>query len=218
MKLRITFICVFILLPIISLRAQNYNINFVPVRLTYDKQYYSNKRKLGVLFLYKFLEMERKLNNHISLNFGIAYDKDKEEIFNGLYKEIFYKINPSIRYYLNNQNNISGFYLGNGFSYSRFSYDYSGRFASSDESIKERKIYQHYLDFNLQTGYKLCLFKKRVSVDLKLIEEILFLNRQKVNIINNDNSVNETNSSFKNGKIYYPYLDLKLGYRFGFKK
>lgn len=216
----IIFVLLFLTLSKSSF-SQNYNINIVPVRVFYDaeKQPLSNKN-YGIEFylLYKFVEIERRLNERTSLNFGMAFSRTKYESFMSSYRDLFYKLQPSVRFYLNKNKIISGFYLGSGFNYSRYSFISKGRFSSTDESVLEYSNFKNYISWNSHIGYKLCVFKDRFSIDLKLNEEINIFNKQKTYKINADNSVEQRSFSFPNKGLDYPFLDLKLGYRFGFKK
>lgn len=219
--LKLSWFCIIIVSVAEPSFSQNYNINVLPARVIYnsDKEYFTNKPYGFQLYLlYKYAEIERKINDKMSINFGVVYSKNYEKVFLGSYRSIFYGLEPSVRYYLNKKNNMSGFYFGSGLTYYRFSDINKGRFASDDGSILENDIYRNYLSFNLYSGYKICLFKSRFSIDFKLITETTVYNRNFSKAIYSDFSVKENRFSYPSGKIEYPYLDLKLGYRFGFKK
>lgn len=206
------------MLPICSLSAQNYNISVLPARVIYSKQTYTESKKFELYLLYKFVEIEKRFNNHFSFNLGVAYNRNKEKSFQSSYKELYYKFDPSVRYYINSNSNMSGLYMGSGINYSKFSFETSGRVASTDNTVKENNVYRYFLDYDLHVGYKICLIKNRFSVDFKLNELVSIYNIQHRTQIFIDDSQQETYNSFSNGKIDFPYLDLKLGYRFGFKK
>ncbi len=191
--------------------AQNYNINFVPIRVVYLRDEFSRKKYIEPLFLYKYLELERKFN------FGIAYNKSKEKNFSGYSRDLFYKLEPSIRLYFNRNKVIGGFYLGSGFNYYRYSYLKTGLF-TGDDSLIEKNLYRNYINYSIYGGYKFSVINKRFSIDLKFNDEITIFNHQKAVKIFKENVTEINNFKFSNGKLEYPYLDLKLGYRFGFKK
>lgn len=197
--------------------AQNYNINIVPTRIIYEKDDLFNKNKITPLFLYKYIEIERKYKQYLSLNLGIAIDKGKVNNFSGFSKDLFYKLEPSIRYYFNKYNNMSGFYLASGINYYRYSYLRTGRF-TGDDNLVERNLYRNYVRYSFYGGYKFCIIKNRFSIDLKLNNEITIFNSQKAIKIFKNGEIENNNFKFSNGILEFPYVDLKLGYRFGFKK
>lgn len=92
--------------------AQNYNINILPARLVYFKNI-----GLEPYFVYKYAEIEKRLSDKFSASVGVYYSNDKEEQALGSYKYYYYNIEPSLRYYFNKEHNMSGFYVGSGFSY-----------------------------------------------------------------------------------------------------
>ncbi|MBC7475829.1 MAG: hypothetical protein H7263_16215 [Candidatus Sericytochromatia bacterium] len=217
----ITFVILLILCSSLKSNAQDFNINILPFRVAYDsdKKPLSDKDYgLRLLILFKYLEIERKINNKFSLNLGVYYSHKKDRQSLGSYRYLYYNLDPSIRYYFNKKNNMSGFYLSSGISYNRSSSLNSGRFASIDGSIKENNFYYDAINFNLSTGYKVAVIKNRFSIDFKINEIINIFAKEEIITIDTQNSIEIINNHNYQNNIYKPYLDLKLGYRFDFKK
>lgn len=194
-------------------RAQNFNINVLPARLIYN----SNQR-FDLLLLFKYAEIERKINEHYSISLGIYYSKEKEENILGGYRNLLYDVNSNLRYYFNKRNNISGFYGGTGFNFANFRYETKGRFASIDGVVLERNRNVEVVEINLSTGYKFVLINKRFSVDFKLNQAFNLLSKETIKILGASGNQVITTSNPNQNIFGFPVLDLKLGYRFGFKK
>lgn len=207
------FILLFITLLGNKIFAQNYNINILPARVNFDKE-----NGLDLFLLFKYVELERKVNKNFSANLGIYYAHVKEDFSLSYLKSNYYNFDPSIRYYLNKKQNLSGFYVGSGVNYAHSTVISKGREASIDGSILENDIKYDFLNINLYTGYKFVLIKNRFSIDFKLNQQFNIYNNKKQEITNSIGQIDEFNDRANIKRIPYPYLDLKLGYRFGFKK
>lgn len=209
-----SIICFLIILSFsLSSRAQNFNVNVLPARLIYD-----SNQKFDVLLLYKYAEIERKISEHYSVSLGIYYSKNKEESILGGYRNLFFDINPNVRYYFNKKNNMSGFYGGTGFNFANFRYESKGRFASTDGSILERKRNMEIVEFNLSTGYKFVMINNRFSIDFKLNQAFNLLLKETTKTTEASGNQVIITSNPNQNTFGTPVLDLKLGYRFGFKK
>lgn len=207
------FFLIFILCVSFKANAQNYNINVMPARLIFN-----NAQRAELLLIFKYIEVERRLNNRYSINIGVYYDRKKEENALGGYRDLFYNIDPSVRYYLNDKKNLSGFYFGIGINYGQFKYQTFGRNADSNGNIIERNRNSEIINFNLTGGYKLVFFKNRISIDFKLNQALNLLSKEVTTTLISNGSEIETSNNLGQNSIGYPFLDLKLGYRFGFKK
>ena len=197
----------------LSSRAQNFNVNVLPARLIYD-----SNQKFDILLLYKYAEIERKISEHYSVSLGIYYSKKKEESILGGYRNLFFDINPNVRYYFNKRNNMSGFYGGTGLNFANFRYENKGRFSSLDGSILERKRNVEIVEINLSSGYKFVLINNRFSIDFKLNQAFNLLSKETTKTLSSSGNQVITTSNPNQNTFGFPVLDLKLGYRFGFKK
>jgi hypothetical protein len=196
-----------------KLLAQNFNVNLLPVRLVRN-----NQNKPDFLIGFKYFEVERKLSDNYSISLGVYYTRDKEELLLSSYKHLYYNLDPSLRYYLGKNKNMNGFYFGLGFNYLRDSYYSSGRFASLDGSIVNRTLVNEIINFNFNAGYKLVLINNRFSIDFKANQLINLISKETTTTNNSNGQIVKNSSNLNQNLVYFPFLDLKLGYRFGFKK
>lgn len=210
----------FLIFSLIS-KAQNYNISILPARLAYntEKQSFSDDiYGIELYLLYKYVEIERKLNSKYSVSLGLTYSKDKDGYADVTLKSQYINIDPNVRYYFNKKNNMSGFYAGSGVNYINYIYESSNNIDENNNRVSSNRSNHNILNFNIYTGYKLALIKNRFSIDLKLQQQINVLSYRNINITYSDGSTLDLKerNNFQTPKL--PFLDLKLGYRFGFKK
>jgi hypothetical protein len=194
--------------------AQKNQINILPARIFYN----NINEKFDFGYGSQYVELEHKLNNKLSINFGFGYKRRRDEVFNASSKDNLTQLTSDVKYYLNTKNNMSGFYGGSGLNYFNINSLNSGRYASSDLTLAEDNTRQNVVYLNLNLGYKYCLLKNRFSIDLRLVESTSVYNRTIEEEITVNNVKTVRKRSFDNFKINYPFLDLRLGYRFGFKK
>lgn len=213
MNIKTIIYLVLILSFSLTARAQNFNINVLPTRVVYD-----NNQGFDLLLLFKYAELERKIDENFSFSLGVFYNREKEQNFLGGFRNLSYNVDPSLRYYFNKKNNMSGFYVGNGINYAKFSFNTNGRFASMDGSIIERNRKSEIININLNAGYKFVLIKNRFSIDFKLNQAFNLISKEVITTLISSGSEFVSSSNPGQNSIGYPFLDLKLGYRFGFKK
>jgi hypothetical protein len=196
------------------LKAQKNEINVLPARLYYDRF----DDDLGFAYAFQYAEFERKLNNKFSVNFGAAFKSKRKESNDNLYKNQYLLFNSGIRYYMNKKNNMSGLYSGIGVLLEKYKERSTGNFDDFISTAKEFNGTQNYFGSEISSGYKYCFIKDRVSVDLSLRTRVLMYSNNIRETIYLDNSNNTFNNSSNNWGISVPFMDLRIGYRFGFKK
>jgi len=195
-------------------KAQKNEISVLPARVFYDK----GIDNIIFAYAFQYINLEHKLNDKLSISFGLGYKRRRDEVFNASSKDNLLQFTSDIKYYFNNKSNMRGFYAGSGLNYFKINSLNSGRYASSDLTLAEDNTRQNIVYLSLNLGYKYCLLKNRFSVDLRLVESTSVYNRTIDEEITVNNVRTERKRSFDNFNITYPYLDLRLGYRFGFKK
>jgi hypothetical protein len=208
------FLTIISLLLSLQIFAQKNQLNVLPATVFYNN--FNEKFDFG--YGSQYIELEHKLNDKLSINFGLGYKRRRDEVFNASSKDNLLQLTSDIKYYFNHKSNMSGFYAGSGLNYFKINSLNSGRYASSDLTLAEDNTRQNIVYMNLHFGYKHCLIKNRFAIDLRLVQSTSIFNRT----INEEITINsiktKRESSFDNFRINYPFLDLRLGYRFGFKK
>jgi hypothetical protein len=194
-------------------KAQTNEISILPARIYYHRFY----DDLRVDYDFQYAEFEHKLNNKISVNYGFGLDFRKKETEDFLYKEQSFIVSNGIKYYLNKKNNMSGFYTGINLILFKENYNSKGVF-DYDSNVKEFNGTQNYLNTEISSGYKYCFLKDRFSIDLSLRTRVLTYNNSKRETIYIDNTKEIIKNSSNNLGISVPFLDLRIGYRFSFKK
>ena len=196
------------------LKAQKNEINVLPARLYYDRF----DDDLGFAYAFQYAEFEHQLNNKFSVNFGAGLDFRKRETEDFLFKGQTYIASSGIRYYLNKKNNMSGFYSGINLILTKDTYNSKGVFVGYYSNVKEFNGTQNYLNTEISSGYKYCFLKDRLSVDLSLRTKVSLYENSKRETIYIDNTKEIIRNSNSNMGISLPFMDLRIGYRFGFKK
>lgn len=213
-------LCLILLLEQKS-KAQNYNINILASRVIYNskKNPFSDK-KYGIefYFLGKYAEIERKFSSKYSINLGMSYSVSKFAFEpTGTIKSSSLDINPSLRYYTNKKANMNGFYIASGFNY--FNYQSTSKdYLEENKNVITNNYKSNALNADFFMGYKLVIIHNRFSIDLKLQQQLnlLWTKNRRITYDDNTQTIQKTTSYFNSPDL--PYLDLKLGYRFGFKK
>ncbi|TKB99034.1 DUF3575 domain-containing protein [Pedobacter cryophilus] len=218
--LKFLFFCAFFIFSN-PVKAQNYNVSILPVRLTYnfDKHEFSDVRpRIELSLLYKYAEIERKISSKYSVNLGIAFSKFRYDFGPyGEFKSRSILIDPSIRYYINKKESMSGFYLGSGFNFINYSSSTKDYINDNTKAIANNYD-SNVLNASFFGGYKLVVIHNRFSIDLKLNQQLNLLWQRNTRVYYDDGTqTNERNTSFFKTPEF-SNLDLKLGYRFGFRK
>jgi hypothetical protein len=196
------------------LKAQKNEISVLPARIYFD----SFNGDLEFAYAFQYAEFEHKLNNKFSVNFGAAFKSKRKESNNNLYKNQYLLFNSGIKYYMNKKNNMSGFYSGIGVLLEKYKERSTGNFDDFISTSKEFNGTQNYFGSEISSGYKYCFIKNRVSVDLSLRTRVLMYRNNIRETIYLDNSKNTFNNLSNNWGITVLFMDLRIGYRFGFKK
>jgi hypothetical protein len=216
MKHSYCLICLLLLANLVPrfVKAQKNEISVLPVRTFFD----SFNGNLDFRFAYQYIEFEHQLTNKLSLNTGLGYNFKKKEYENSTSRTQSLLLSGGLKYYLNKNNNMSGFYTGLNVLFSQYNNNGKGVFEGDFATVKESNIAMNYYLTEPSLGYKYCILKNRLAIDLSVRSNVSLYDNFKFETTYIDDTKTTFNNSSNNWGISVPFMDLRIGYRFGFKK